>query len=210
MGGQPLGETEEETDVGVITTANLKPAAQCRKAARIAATVLGQICRAFHYRDRHIFVQLYMQYVRLHLEFAAVAWSPWQEGDKACLEIVQQRAVAMVSGLTGRDYEARLKELDMVTLEERRHQIDMAQVQKLLTGRDRVNVNRLLTMANSHGRDTRVAADDLCLRQGNGRLEVRRNFFTQRIVAPWNQVPSEIKHLRSVQAFKNHYRKLRR
>ena len=86
MGGQPLGETEEETDVGVITTANLKPAAQCRKAARIAAAVLGQICRAFHYRDRHVFIQLYKQYVRPHLEFAAAAWSPWQEGDEACLD----------------------------------------------------------------------------------------------------------------------------
>jgi len=209
MNGQPLGETEEETDVGVITTANLKPAAQCRKAARTAAAVLGQICRAFHYRDRHVFIQLYKQYVRPHLEFAAAAWSPWQEGDKACLERIQQRAVGMVSGLTSRDYEGRLKELNMITLEERRHQIDMAQVQKLLTGRDRVDVGRLFHMANSHGRHTRAAADDFCLRQGNSRLEVRRNFFTQRVVAPWNQVPTEIKHLRSVQAFKNRYRKLR-
>jgi len=99
----------------------------------------------------------------------------------------------VASRLTSRDYEARLKELNMIRLEERRHQMDMAQVQKLLTGRDRVDVNRLLTMANSHDRDTPAAADDLCLRQGNGRLEVRRNFFTQRIVSPWNQVPSEIK-----------------
>jgi hypothetical protein len=210
MGGQPLGETEEETDVGVLTTANLKPAAQCRRAARTAAAVLGQISRAFHYRDRHVFVQLYKQYVRPHLEFAAAAWSPWQEGDKACLERIQQRAVAMVSGLTSRDYEDRLKELHMETLEERRHQMDMAQVHKILTGKDKVDAERLLTLANSHGRNTRAAADARCLRQNPGRLEVRRNFFTQRVVAPWNDVPSEIKHVSSVQAFKSTYRQLRR
>ena len=34
----------------------------------------------------------------------------------------------MVSGLAEQDYEGRLLELDMVTLEERRHQTDMAQV----------------------------------------------------------------------------------
>ena len=210
MNGQQLGVTEEESDVGVVTTSNLKPAAQCRKAARTAAAVLGQICRAFHYRDRHVFIQLYKQYVRPHLEFACAAWSPWQEGDKACLERVQQRAVAMVSGLAGREYEERLKELDMETLEERRHQMDMAQVYKILTGRDKVEVNRLLTMANSHGRNTRAAADARCLRQNPGRLEIRRNFFTQRVVAPWNDVPSEIKPVSSVQAFTSNYRHLRR
>ena len=100
--------------------------------------------------------------------------------------------------------------MHMETLEERRHQMDMAQVHKILTGRDRVDAERLLTLANSHGRNTRAAADTRCLRQNPGRLEVRRNFFTQRVVAPWNDVPSEIKHVSSVQAFKSTYRQLRR
>jgi hypothetical protein len=209
MNGQPLGQTEEESDVGVVTAANLKPAAQCRKAARTAMAVLGQVSRAFHYRDRHVFIKIYKQYVRPHLEFACAAWSPWQAGDKEALERVQQKAVGMVSGLNSRDYEARLKELDMTTLEERRHHMDMAQVYKILTGKDKVEVRRLFTMADSHGRNTRAAADALALRQSNSRLEVRRNFFSQRIVAPWNEIPSQIKHVSSVQAFKNSYRKHR-
>ena len=126
MEGQQLASTEEEVDVGVTTSRNLKPAAQCNKAARTATAVLGQISRAFHYRDRHIFMGLYNQYVRPHLEFAGPAWSPWQEGDKECLEPVQKKAVEMVSGLVARDYEEQLHELGMTTLEERRHQTDMA------------------------------------------------------------------------------------
>jgi hypothetical protein len=65
---------------------NLKPSAQCAQAARAAQSVLPQITRAFHYRDRHVLKKLYVQYVRPHLEFAAVAWSPWLEADKAALE----------------------------------------------------------------------------------------------------------------------------
>ncbi len=38
-----------------------------------------------------------------------------------------KRAVGMISGLAGRTYEDRLKELGIVTLEERRHQMDMLQ-----------------------------------------------------------------------------------
>jgi hypothetical protein len=209
MDGQALVETEEEVDVGVTASKNLKPAAQCLKAARTAAAVLGQIARAFHYRDRHVFMRLYCQYVRPHLEFAAPAWSPWQEGDKECLERVQRKAVGMVSGLAAREYEDRLLELGMVTLEERRHQMDMAQVHKMLMGIDKVNTGALFKMANSHGRHTRNADAPLSLRQGASRLEVRKHFFTQRVVADWNRIPGEIKTLKSAQAFKKSYRELR-
>jgi hypothetical protein len=68
--------------------------------------------------------------VRPHLEFSTQAWSPWTEADKSCLEKVQQRAVKMVSGLKSDEYSERLAELEMPTLEERRHQADMAMVHK--------------------------------------------------------------------------------
>ena len=86
MNGQKLEESLEEKDIGVVITANMKPNAQCARAARTAQGVLGQITRAFHYRDRHVFVRLYKQYVRPHLEFSTQAWSPWTEADRMCLE----------------------------------------------------------------------------------------------------------------------------
>ena len=70
-------------------------------------------------------MKVYCHYVRLHLEFAGPAWSPWQEGDKDYLERVQRKAVAMVSGLAAREYEKRLQELGLLTLEERRHQTEL-------------------------------------------------------------------------------------
>ena len=73
---------------------------------------------------------MYKQYVRPHLEFAAPAWAPWQEADKACLEDVQKRAVRMVSGLQGQTYEERISELGLLSLEERRHQTDMCRCTK--------------------------------------------------------------------------------
>jgi hypothetical protein len=44
----------------------------------------------------------------------------------------------MVSGLPGQTYEEKLKELNLTTLEERRHQADMLLTLKLLTGNDNV------------------------------------------------------------------------
>ena len=58
MNGHVLEETKEERDIGVIVSSNMKPTAQCLRAAKTAQTVLGQLSRAFHYRDRHIFMRL--------------------------------------------------------------------------------------------------------------------------------------------------------
>jgi retron-type reverse transcriptase len=61
MRGTKVRTTEEERDVGVTISANLKPAAQCTKAAGTATSVLNQLKRNFHYRDRFTFVRLYKQ-----------------------------------------------------------------------------------------------------------------------------------------------------
>ena len=80
MGGQTLANTEEERDLGVVMSNKLKPAAQCAKAAQVAMAVLCQITHTFQHRDKHVFLQLYKQYVRPHLEFSVQAWNPWLHG----------------------------------------------------------------------------------------------------------------------------------
>ncbi len=131
------------------------------------------------------------------------------DGDKDCLERVQKRAVGMISGLTGRTYEDRLKELGIVTLEERRHQMDMLQTYKILNGKEKVNPSCWFTMASDSERVTRQSADPLNIRPGAPRLDIRRYFYSQRVVESWNNVPLHIKKSVSVTAFKNAYRRHR-
>jgi hypothetical protein len=209
MGGQALETTDEERDIGVMITASLKPSAQCAKAAKTAQAVLGQLARAFHYRDRHVFMRLYKQYVRPHLEFSTQAWSPWTEGDKACLEKVQERAVRMVSGLKSDDYSERLSELGLPTLEERRHQADMAMVHKILCGRGSLDSSQWFERAADSVRATRSSANPLNLKVRQGRLEIRRNFFSNRVVNSWNDIPSDIRGTVRSENFQKKYKQLR-
>ena len=205
MGGSKLAETKEERDLGVVMTSNLKPSVQCSKAARTAQAVLGQLSRAFHFRDRHVFVQLYKQYVRPHLEFSCQAWAPWSAADIDILEKVQKRAIRMVSGLRSQEYEERLGELELTTLKERRHQADMAMVHRILTGKDNVDPAEWFSLASGNGRVTRLAADPLNVKVTHGRLETRKNFFSVRVTQQWNNIPSEIKKMRTVSGFKKSY-----
>ena len=158
MEGIELTEVQEEKDIGIILSNNLKPSRQCSEAARKARTVLLQIAKVFHYRDKVIFKRLYVQYVRPHLEYAITVWNPWSQGDIDTLENVQRKAVGMISGLNGKDYYDRLKELDLESLADRRVRFDMLQVYKILNRKDAVEYNTWFkTYGDSNHRPTRLA-----------------------------------------------------
>jgi hypothetical protein len=114
------------------------------------------------------------------LEFAVQAWSHWHQADKAVLEKVQQSAIAMVSSLHSREYEARLKELKMFTPEERRHQADMLHMFKIMTGPADLREEGWFVPPLPAAARTRQYADQLNVRPNHRRLEIRRNFFTVR------------------------------
>jgi len=206
MSGKVLGITEEERDIGVTVTNNLKPSRQCQKAAQTAFTVLSQILRSFHYRDRHMFVNLYVQYVRPHLEFAVAAWSPWTQADINCLEKVQIKAVKAISGLKGQSYEERLAELKLPSLRERRREIDMLQTYRIVNGIDTEDSGQWFGRADTR-RPTRntVGKDNLVKKRGQH--EFRNNFFSLRVTEEWNGLPDIVKEASTVQAFKRQYRR---
>ena len=169
----------------------------------MAGAVLKQITKYCHFRDKDIFKKLYIQYVRPHMEFASPVWSPWLEQDIQILEKVQKRAVGMISGLRGENYEDKCKELKLETLQLQLDKQDLQEMYKIMTGTGELNPENLFKKPKIRtGAVTRSADDPHHLPTPRTRLEIRKNFFTVRIVEKWNALPIEIKSLGKIQHFK--------
>lgn len=205
MNGIDLEVVREEKDVGVVTTDSLKFRRHCEEAVRRANAVLTQISRSFHYRDRHTFRKLYVQYVRPHLEYASPVWNPHNRQEVDLLERVQRRAVNMISGLRESSYEGKLRELGLDSLELRRKKLDLTQTYKILTGKDNVNARTwFLTQEAARTRITRQTEFGLnIVRERISKTDTRNYTFSQRMINQWNELPVDVKTARNTSSFKN-------
>ena len=208
MGGKFLAETQEEKDLGIMVTRDLKQSTQASKAATTANSVLGRIKRTFTCLDEETVPLLYKALVRPRMEFAIQAWSPYLKKDIAKLEKVQRRATKLVPTIAHLTYEDRLKKLNMTTLEERRTRGDMIETYKILTGVDQVCTDRDFFVLDRGDETTRTRGHSLKLIKPRHRTYKRTMFFPSRVVNRWNQLPEDVITSTSVNVFKNRYDRL--
>ena len=191
---------KEERDLGLLVTCDMKVAAHCKKAAAKANAITGLINRHFKRLKRKDFLMLYKSFIRPHLEYSIQAWSPYLKKDIKCLEAVQRRATKLVMGMKKLRYEERLDRLGLTTLEKRRERGDLIETFKLLTAREGVGYEQFFSLAHT-GHDLRGHCMKLSTKRS--RLDIRKHFYSQRVVRGWNSLPQEVVEAESTNCFKN-------
>lgn len=196
-----LKTSDKERDLGVLVDKTLKFSEHCNVVAKSANSTLGMIKRNIISRDVKIITKLYKALVRPKLEYCVQAWRPFLKKDIETLEKVQRRATKMVSQCRGLNYQERLKITGLTTLEERRNRGDMIEVYKISKGFTKLDKNKLFQFKSNE----RTRGHSLKLAKHRSKLEIRKNFFSQRVVNQWNNLPGSIVDSDSVNSFKNKY-----
>ena len=112
----------------------------------------------------------------------------------------------MTSGLRGTTYEEKLSEVNLQSLENRRLRGDMFQTWKILHQHDNIRESSVFTRCNTVSqRQTRLTTSDYNLVMKPVNTEIRRQFFSNRVITPWNTLPENVKSALTLNLFKNLY-----
>ena len=147
-------------------------------------------------KNAAIIMRLYKSIVRPRLEYCIQAWSPYHKKDIEVLERVQKLATKMVDGYGNINYKDRLPLLELPSLEERRVRGDLIEEFQMLKGKLDYSLFFKLSW------DFKVRGHTYKIVKNSFRLDVWTNFFSNRVVNAWNELPQYVVDAETVNSFK--------
>ena len=114
-------------------------------------------------------------------------------------EQVQRRMTKMINGMGEDEYSVRLLKTKLLSLEMRRLRSDLIEVFKIMHNLEGVKREDFFQLRTATGR----RGHSLTILKQHCRLNVRKYFFTHRVVDTWNKLREDTVNSKTVKSFKN-------
>jgi len=196
---KPINVCESEKDLGVTFDCELSFDLHIQRVVGKANQMIGIIKRAFTYLDKETFLKLYKAFVRPHLEYANVIWSPFLKRQSIQIEKVQRRATKLLKECQNMSYSDRLNYLKLHSLKGRRMRGDLIQMFKICNHIDDVDAHSLFSFSQTD--ITRNSQGKVFIKHCN--TNKRKFSFSFRVANHWNSLLPNVKFARNTNSFKN-------
>ena len=202
-----LSPTDFEKDLGVITDPELNFDLHIQNQVKKARQLSSLILRTISYKTIDVMLPYYKHLVRPHLEYANTVWYPHLRKHIDAIERVQRNFTKHIIELRDMNYQDRILNLGLPSLEYRRVRGDLIETYKICHKiYDPVSTNNLLNFAS-----TNPVSDSFDRRRGHPHMLTKispntnkyKYFFSNRVTNVWNSLPSNVATACSLNAFKN-------
>ena len=173
-------------DLGIIVDPQLKFSNHILEMVKKANQRAALIHRSFLSKNTNNLILAYKTYVRPLLEYASPIWNPSQLNLINNIEAVQKKFTKRLPGLSGLSYPERLTILHLQSLEHRRLQFDLVTCFKIIHNQLCLDSSDFFIFSpnnRSRGHPFRLIVPLV-------KSNIKKHFFSCRVVHPWNHLPS--------------------
>ena len=198
---------EQEKDLGVIISTDLKPNKIINKQTQKAHVKLTQFSSTFSYRGK-TWIKLYNTYVKPSLMYGCEAWRPCNQEGIVKMEAVQKRAIRMAGGQGDMNYREACRKAGLNTVEEQLNEADMVRVFRIMNGDDVIDKETFWTLEGAREGAGRRRFKEKEIRRTVAfqRKDLRKNSFASRTQDPWNALNNSVKSAKNPKQFRKAYR----
>jgi hypothetical protein len=196
---QPLNQATQTRDLGIIITESGNVSEHCKAVATRARRLTGIMLRTFRSRKQSVILPILKSIIRPVVEYASPVWCPGLQKDIKEIENVQRKITKSIQGLQEMSYAERLQTLNLPSLQNRRNYFDLLECYKITHSLVRSECKELLAFSEN---STRGYHTMLHSSVRPPRLNIRKHFFTERVLCLWNSLPKDIIQSSTYKQFK--------
>ena len=201
-----MQEKRIEKDLGVVVNSKLKCYDQMNQDTLNDTSVLGILKHSFVHWNAALFLRLYPNYLRPHLEYCSAVWNPCRDSIR-CKEELLKLIPEMQHFNYELIYEYRLANLELTCLETKRDRSDLIEYFKIVKDDMRVNWNCGIQHSQSlsnEGLSSGLKGKSHIITRQLKKREKRNPFISNRATKLSKKLPFEIIGSKSTNEFKKH------